>query len=201
MKKKLFTTLFCSILLISFLPAQQRPETPPKDTKDSGGTFNFTQATLKSFIKYISIKKEMVFLYDAGDKAFDDPVNIIMPKGVKVKDKDLFPFFESVLEMKGFTLVEFPQFTKIIKVASSVPSDVSLLTSQEVEKLHGEERLVTMPVQLKYITAQEVLAVLNQLKSRSIGKVIKVSEYGLLLNDYSSKINKMTFTKFIFYFL
>jgi len=176
--------MLCLCLLVPAVLGQNKAE------KDDKVIFNFPTASLTKFIELISKHTEKTFLYDAGDRSFDQEMRIQMPKDSGITKKALFSFFESVLEMKGYTLVEFPEFTKIVKVSQSVPSDVSLLTPEEVAKLGGEERLVTMPIQLKHISAQEVISVLNGLKSK-VGRIVKVSEYGILLYDYSSNIHNM----------
>lgn len=172
------------ILLIPLLAAQEKKPEPA----DGEVKINYQDISLESLVKIIAKHTQRNFLYNPNE--LQQKVTLYTHKDVPLKKEALFPFFQSVLEMQGYTLVEFPDFTKIIKVAQSVPSDVGLISPEEAEKFKGEERLVAMPVQLKHISAQEVIGVLNSIKS-SKGRIIKVSEAGLILYDYSFNISKI----------
>lgn len=149
-------------------------------------TINFDNADIRTVIKFISELTGKNFLVDDKVKG---TVTIISPTDITVDEA--YHVFLSVLEMKGFTVVEAGKVLKIIPSAEARQRAIETLGPGEMDRLKREERLVTQLIPLKHANANDLKAILAPLVSKDSQIVAYQPTNTLIITDYASNISRL----------
>jgi len=149
-------------------------------------TINFDNADIRTVIKFISELTGKNFVVDDKVKG---TVTIISPTDITVDEA--YHVFLSVLEMKGFTVVEAGKVFKIVPSAEARYRDIETLRPGEIGKVGREERMVTQLIPLTYASANDLKGILTPLVSKDSQIVAYVPTNTLIITDYASNIKRL----------
>jgi general secretion pathway protein D len=149
-----------------------------------GVILNFTDVDIATMVKFISDLTGKNFVMDERVKG---KISVFSP--AKLSNEEAFNVFTSVLELKGFTLIQSGRVYKIVPTASAKQSGTRLYADKE--KIPVNESYVARVITLENITAQEAVAFLQPVASKDG----HVSAFGpsnmLLVVDSSFNIQKI----------
>ncbi|NJD91761.1 MAG: type II secretion system protein GspD [Geobacter sp.] len=172
-RKRLLSLLL--LLTLSTLPA-------PAMAK--GVILNFTDVDIATMVKFISDLTGKNFVMDERVKG---KISVFSPS--KLTNDEAFNVFTSVLELKGFTLIQSGKAYKIVPTASAKQSGTKLYSDKE--KVPVNESYVARVINLENISAQEAVTFLQPV----ISKDGHVSAFGpanmLLVVDSSFNLQKV----------
>jgi general secretion pathway protein D len=145
---------------------------------------NFNEVDISTMVKFISDLTGKNFILDDRVKG---KISVYSPS--KLSIEEAYNVFTSVLELKGFTVVQSGRVAKIVPSASAKQSGFKLLPQGEQAPVN--ENYVAQVTKLEYITAQEAVTFLQPM----ISKDGHLSAFGpgnlLLMVDSSINIRKL----------
>lgn len=166
------------LLLIGTLSAS------PALAAGKGVVLNFNEVDISTMVKFISDLTGRNFVLDDRVKG---KISVYSPS--KLSNEEAYNVFVSVLELKGFTVVQSGKVGKIVPSASAKQSGFTLLPSGQQAPVN--ENYVAQVNKLENISAQEALAFLQPM----ISKDGHISAFGpgnlLLIVDSSLNIRKL----------
>lgn len=170
----------CTFVLIGTLYAS-----PVLAAGGKGGVvLNFNEVDISTMVKFISDLTGKNFILDDRVKG---KISVYSPS--KLSIEEAYNVFTSVLELKGFTVVQSGRVAKIVPSASAKQSGFKLLPQGEQAPVN--ESYVAQVTKLEYITAQEAVTFLQPM----ISKDGHLSAFGpgnlLLMVDSSINIRKL----------
>jgi general secretion pathway protein D len=149
-----------------------------------GVVLNFNEVDISTMVKFISDLTGKNFILDDRVKG---KISVYSPS--KLSIEEAYNVFTSVLELKGFTVVQSGRVAKIVPSSSAKQSGFKLLPQGEQAPVN--ESYVAQVTKLEYITAQEALTFLQPM----ISKDGHLSAFGpgnlLLMVDSSINIRKL----------
>ena len=149
-----------------------------------GVVLNFNEVDISTMVKFISDLTGRNFVLDDRVKG---KISIFSP--TKLSIEDAYNVFTSVLELKGFTVVQSGKVLKIIPTASARQSGFELLPSGERPPVN--ESYIAQVIKLENISSQEALPFLQPLVSKDGG----ISAFGpgnlLLVVDSALNLRKL----------
>jgi general secretion pathway protein D len=173
-------------MLATFTAAQEKQ--PP--ASDEGVTMVVEGAKLSSLLEYIARRENKPLVYD--DRFPKDlPINIISPKGVTIPPDRLPDVIESILRMKGFTLITTGPVIKVIPAAEAKEHPTIITSADDINKAEWADRIVTQIIPLKSAKAPTVASLLIQLKSRDGNIIPDADTNSLIITEYASNIRKL----------
>ncbi len=147
---------------------------------------NFDNASLKDVILTISTITGESFILSPGLDA-----RITIYSAGKIPSNEVLNVFESVLEVNNIALVKSGEFFKIVQGPSAKQKPIPIRKGKEAADVIPIDRPVTQIVQVDYVPATEMVAVLQPMLSK-IGSIIPNPRNNLLIiNDYASSINRL----------
>ncbi|OGU04233.1 MAG: type II secretion system protein GspD [Geobacteraceae bacterium GWC2_55_20] len=168
----------CSLLLVVTLC------TSPALAAGKGVVLNFNEVDISTMVKFISDLTGKNFILDDRVKG---KISVYSPS--KLSIEEAYNVFVSVLELKGFTVVQSGKVAKIVPSASARQSGFTLLPSGQA--LPVNESYVAQVTKLENISAQEALTFLQPMVSRDG----HISAFGpgnlILMVDSSLNIRKL----------
>lgn len=171
------TRIFCTLLLAAFLAS-------PVAAATKGVVLNFNEVDISTMVKFISDLTGKNFILDDRVKG---KISVYSPS--KLSIEEAYNVFVSVLELKGFTVVQSGKVAKIVPSASAKQSGFTVLAPGA--KVPVNENYVAQVTKLENITAQEGLAFLQPL----VSKDGHISAFGpgnlILLVDSALNIRKL----------
>ncbi len=177
MKRYLISTL-CILLLAGSL------FTSPALAAGKGVMLNFNDVDIATMVKFISDLTGKNFILDDRVKG---KVSVYSPS--KLSNDEAYNVFVSVLELKGFTVVQSGKVLKIIPTSTAKQSGIKLLKEGETAPVN--ENYIAQVIKLENISSQEALPFLQPLVSRDGG----ISAFGpgnlLLVVDSSINLRKL----------
>ncbi len=147
--------LFCALIAVCMLLSLQ---TPPCHAAGSV-VMNFNDVDISTMVKFISELTGKNFVLDERVKG---KISVFSP--AKLSTDEAFSLFTSVLELKGFTLVQAGKFYKIVPAGSAKQSGMTLLTSGE--RIPMSDTYMARVFPLEQISSQEALTFLQPLVSK-----------------------------------
>lgn len=169
---------FWTLLLIGTL------FTSPALAAGKGVVLNFNEVDISTMVKFISDLTGRNFVLDDRVKG---KISVFSPS--KLSNEEAYNVFVSVLELKGFTVVQSGKVGKIVPSASAKQSGFTLLPSGQQAPVN--ENYVAQVNKLDNISAQEALAFLQPM----ISKDGHISAFGpgnlILMVDSSLNIRKL----------
>ncbi len=149
-----------------------------------GVVLNFNEVDISTMVKFISDLTGKNFILDDRVKG---KISVYSPS--KLSIEEAYNVFTSVLELKGFTVVQSGRVGKIVPSSSAKQSGFKLLP--EGVQAPVNENYVAQVTKLEYITAQEAVTFLQPM----ISKDGHISAFGpgnlLLMVDSSINIRKL----------
>lgn len=156
----------------------------PTHSIAKGVVLNFSDVDISTMVKFISDLTGKNFVMDDRVKG---KISIYSPS--KVSIEDAYNVFISVLELKGFTVLQSGQVGKIVPIAGAKQTGFTLLP--EGTKVPVDENYVAQVVKLENITAQDALTFLQPMVSKD-GHISAFTPGNLLLIvDSSLNIRKL----------
>ena len=149
-----------------------------------GVVLNFNEVDISTMVKFISDLTGKNFILDDRVKG---KISVYSPS--KLSTEEAYNVFVSVLELKGFTVVQSGKVAKIVPSASARQSGFRLLPAGEQAPVN--ENYIAQVTKLENITAQEALAFLQPM----VSKDGHISAFGpgnlILMVDSSINIRKL----------
>ena len=149
-----------------------------------GVVLNFNEVDISTMVKFISDLTGKNFILDDRVKG---KISVYSPS--KLSIEEAYNVFTSVLELKGFTVVQSGKVAKIVPSASARQSGFKLLP--EGEQAPVNESYIAQVTKLDYITAQEALVFLQPM----VSKDGHISAFGpgnmLLMVDSAINVRKL----------
>ncbi|MDD5106119.1 MAG: type II secretion system secretin GspD [Desulfuromonadaceae bacterium] len=177
MTRHVLTTL-CAVVLMGALLTQ------PAFAGSKGVVLNFNEVDISTMVKFISDLTGKNFILDDRVKG---KISVYSPS--KLSIDEAYNVFISVLELKGFVVVQSGSVAKIVPGTSAKQSGFKLLPQGEQAPVN--ESYIAQVTKLEYITAQEAVAFLQPM----ISKDGHISPFGpgnlLLIVDSSLNIRKL----------
>ncbi len=168
----------CTLLLAGALC------TSPALAAGKGVVLNFNEVDISTMVKFISDLTGKNFILDDRVKG---KISVYSPS--KLSTDEAYNVFVSVLELKGFTVVQSGKVTKIVPSAAARQSGFTLFP--EGAALPVNESYVAQVSKLENISAQEALAFLQPM----ISKDGHISVFGpgnlILMVDSALNIRKL----------
>jgi general secretion pathway protein D len=184
-----------SFLLVLFLvstfilpPSSLYGDTPLTETKESQSkekkvAFNFVDVDIPVVVKFISEVTGKNFVFDEKVKG---TITIIAPSRLSVDEA--FHLFTSVLELKGFTIIQSGKVYKIMPAAQARQTGAEL---QKDEVAPVSDAYITRLIQLKAISSGKAMNFLQPL----ISKDGHISSFGpgnmLMVVDSATNIQRI----------
>jgi general secretion pathway protein D len=159
-----------SFILVLFLvssfilhPSSLYGDTPVTETKESQSkekkvAFNFVDVDIPVVVKFISEVTGKNFVFDEKVKG---TITIIAPSRLSMDDA--FHLFTSVLELKGFTIIQSGKVYKIMPAAQARQTGAEL---QKGEVTPVSDAYITRLIQLKAISSTKAMNFLQPLVSK-----------------------------------
>jgi len=170
--------ILCTLLLAGTLSSS------PVLAAGKGVVLNFNEVDISTMVKFISDLTGKNFVLDDRVKG---KISVYSPS--KLSTEEAYNVFVSVLELKGFTVVQSGKVGKIVPSSSAKQSGFTLLPSGELAAVN--ENYVAQVNKLENISAQEALAFLQPM----ISKDGHISAFGpgnlILMVDSSLNIRKL----------
>ena len=178
MNQSILRTFYLLVLILSLLI------TPVMAAGSKGVVLNFNEVDISTMVKFISDLTGKNFILDDRVKG---KISVYSPS--KLSIEEAYNVFTSVLELKGFTVVQSGKVAKIVPSASAKQSGFKLLPQGEQAPVN--ENYIAQVTKLDYITAQEALTFLQPMVSKD-GHISAFSPGNLLLMvDSSLNIRKL----------
>ena len=173
----LIKTLFTLILTVTLFSS-------PVLAAGKGVVLNFNEVDISTMVKFISDLTGRNFILDDRVKG---KISVYSPS--KLSNEEAYNVFVSVLELKGFTVVQSGKVAKIVPSASARQSGFTLLPPGTQAPVN--ENYVAQVMKLENITAQEAVTFLQPM----VSKDGHISAFGpgnlILLVDSSLNIRKL----------
>lgn len=169
--------LFLAHMLLAngALVSSEPPETVPMD---------FQNATVRNLAAYVGEITGRNFIVDPD---IEETVTIIAPTEVPVHE--VLGFFQSVLEVHGYTMVKAANMIKIVPSVEARSKGIETITGPELETASDE--LTTQVVRVNYLTPVEAKNLLSPLLSGK-GVIIVYPRTGaLIITDSCSNIRRL----------
>ncbi len=163
-------------------PAAAKPSEPIRGSKF---VLNFDNADLYEVIRVISEVMKINYIIDPRVKGI---VNI--HTSGQLSNEEIFPIFQSILELNGATAVQKGILYEIVPFADAKKIYTSPLTAKEAGKTLAEERYTIQIIRLKYIPAAEVSKMIKPFLSDGADIVEQPSQNILIIGDIASNIRK-----------
>lgn len=176
--RRLLLSFIASLILLLALHA------PPAHAASGGVVMNFTEVDISTMVKFISELTGKNFVLDERVKG---KISVFSP--AKLTTDEAFALFTSVLELKGFTLVQSGKIYKVVPIASAKQAGTRLLGSEERVPL--SDAYLARVFNLTHISAQEALTFLQPI----ISKDGHIASFGpgnmLLVVDAATNLQKV----------
>jgi general secretion pathway protein D len=172
-----FATFIATLLVTSVLLT-------PLPASAKGVVLNFNDVDISTMVKFISDLTGKNFVMDDRVKG---KISVYSP--AKLSPEEAFNVFTSVLELKGFTLVQAGKVYKVVPTSAAKQSGMKILT--EGERGPVNETYVARVITLEQISAPEAVTFLQPM----VSKDGYISSFGptnmLLVVDSSLNITKL----------
>jgi general secretion pathway protein D len=117
------------------------------------------------------------------------PVTLVSPTPISAGEA--YHAFISALEVMGLTVVRSGRFLKIVPSNWAIQSAVPTYTDGQRSRLPAGEVVVTQLIKVRHARADQLLAVLQKLKSRSGDVAAYLPGRTLILTDAASNVRRM----------
>ena len=178
MIRNIYRTI-CTLILMGTLLGS-----PALAASGKGVVLNFNEVDISTMVKFISDLTGKNFILDDRVKG---KISVYSPS--KLTIEEAYNVFTSVLELKGFTVVQSGKVAKIVPSAGARQTGFSILPAGETPPVN--ESYIAQVIELEFITAQEAVTFLQPMVSRDG----HISAFGpgnlLLMVDSAINIRKL----------
>ena len=172
--------------------ATPSPTKAPQRTKpaDPNALVNldFRDTDIKAIIKFLSEQTGTNYLYDETIKG---KITLVGPK--KISLKEAVWLLETLLEFKGYTVVQVGDFKKVIPLAKAQGDTIE--TRTEYKESDGpdlaEDREVTQLLRLKHTNAAEIKAAISGLMARPNALITYGPTNTLIITENALNIKRL----------
>jgi general secretion pathway protein D len=145
---------------------------------------DFHDVDIRDFVSYVSEVTGTNFILDPNVKG---RVTVVSP--TKVPVSEVFSFFQSVLEVHGYTTVEAGSVVKIVPSATAPGKSVETGLREESET--AGDKFVTQVIHLNYLSPDDAKSLLTPLGSKS-SVIASYPRSGILIiTDFLSNIQRL----------
>lgn len=166
-------------------PAPQPAPPPVPKPQSSGFIFNFDNADLYEVIRVMGEVMKLSYIIDPKVKGV---VNI--HTSGQISADDIFPVFQSILQLNGATAVKKGQLYEIVPFGDAKKLYTPLSKIEDTTKTLTEEKYVIQIIPLKYIPVTEVSKMVKPFLSDGADIIEHPPQNILLLGDIASNIKK-----------
>lgn len=154
-----------------------------KKTKETSFSLNFNDVEVSEFLNVMSqlLNKNIILSDKVKGK-------ITISSARKVPIDEAFDLMKSILEIKGFAVIETANLIKIVPVKDAVQKNTEVIIDGDKIKLE-DENAVTYLLEINNADANELAAVLKTLKSPDADIVVYKTLNMLILSGHGSEIN------------
>ena len=152
-----------------------------KVNKDEEVSINFKDLSITEFVDLMSkiLKKNILLTQPLAGK-------VEFYSAAPVKKSDITNIFISILESKGFTLVENGEFLQVVRSAEASKYNLKVVSTWG--KSGDHQTMITQPIEVKGENVDQVAAKIRHLISKS-AKLVTLKESGvMLLSDYPRNV-------------
>jgi len=149
--------------------------------KDEEVQINFKDLSINEFVDLMSkiLKKNILLTQPLAGK-------VEFYSAAPVKKSDITNIFISILESKGFTLVENGDFLEVVRSAEASKYNLKVISTWG--KTGDHQTMITQPIQVKGENVDQVAAKIRHLISKS-AKLVTLKDSGvMLLSDYPRNV-------------
>ena len=164
--------------------------TAPKKPADPNAPVNldFHDTDIKSIIKFLSEQTGTNYLYDETIKG---KLTLVGPK--KVTLKEAVWLLETLLEFKGYTVVQVGDFKKVIPLAKAqgdkIETRIDYKESDDPDL--AEDKEVTQLLRLKYTNAADIKAAISGLMARPNALITYAPTNTLIVTENALNIKRL----------
>lgn len=184
MKLKRTRTLFYMVLLISMIALPW--VRPPDVSSEELITMNFEDANIRILIKFISEITHKNFIIDDKIKG---KVTIISPEKLTVSEA--YNVFESILELKGFTLVPSGKVIKIVPSNEAKQRGIETVVGKVSDLGDRRDEFVTRITRLEYVDVDQIATLIRPLFSKNGFLVPYKATNTLIMTDIKSNLHRI----------
>jgi general secretion pathway protein D len=149
-------------------------------------TMNFEDADIRILIKFISEITHKNFIIDDQVKG---NVTIISPEKVTVSEA--YSVFESILEMKGFTLIPTGKVIKIVPSIEAKQRGIKTIVGKVSDLGEKRDEFVTRITRLQYVDVDQIATLIRPLFSKD-GYLVPYKETNtLIMTDVESNLHRI----------
>jgi general secretion pathway protein D len=174
------------VALLAAARAAAQGTQPPADCPEGQTVINFASAELdKDVIPLIARFTGKNFLFDERVRG-----SVVLLSPTCVTQDEAFRVFESILQVKGFTLVEGPAgVLKIVPVRDAKESPIE--TVPGAERVPNRDLYITRLIPLRYIKADAIANALRPLVSKDANMVEYLPTNTIILTDSASNVRRL----------
>lgn len=167
-------------------PPAPIPTPPTPEKKESFVLLNFDDADLKDIITLVSEATGVSFIIAPGVTA-----KITIHSAKKIPASELFPIFESILEMNGLAAVKSGYFYKIVAGPAARQKALEVQKGRDLSAIPAEDKLMTQIVPVEFVPASEAVTLLLPMVSPT-GMITPNPRNNLLIiTDVASNIRRL----------
>lgn len=142
---------------------------------------------LKDLVAWISSMTCKRFI--VGQSVRSQPITLTSPTPITAREA--YHAFVSALEVMGLTVVASGRFLKVVPAAWAMQSATPVYGDGEQRRLPASEEVVTLLLRVRHARADQLLAVLQKMKSRSGDVSSYLPGNTLILTDAASNVRRM----------
>lgn len=154
-----------------------------KKPKDNSFSLNFNDVEISEFINVMSqvLEKNIILSDKVKGK-------ISISSAKKVPLEEAYELMKSILEIKGFAVIETANLIKIVPVKDAVQKNIEVIIDGDKAKLEGENA-VTYLLEINNADANDIAAVLRTLKSPDADVVVYKTLNMLIFSGNGLEVN------------
>ncbi len=165
--------------------AADRPAGPQPDAGVPMISLNFADTVdVRVLAKWVSEVTGQTFAYD---DSFQGTVMLEAPE--QIPQSSLMPLFESILKLKGFTLVRRPDVTMIVKSAAAPALDTGVLFPDQPTTARGTD-FINQIVTLQHADPTTVAAAITPFLSNPTAVRVLADQNKLSISDYAENVRR-----------
>ncbi|MDZ7814638.1 MAG: type II secretion system secretin GspD [Planctomycetota bacterium] len=152
------------------------------DEATPGKIYNFDGWDLKKAVEYLARKLEKPIVYTEG---LSGTINYV--SYVPIKEEDILPLFETLLNLNGWQMVDMGSMIKIVPMQEGQGIPSAFYSDEERDQLRDRDRIITQVFKLEYLDATEAMQTLSNFTISRMVVAIPQSN-SLLITDYETVI-------------
>ncbi|MFQ5896222.1 MAG: secretin N-terminal domain-containing protein, partial [Nitrospinota bacterium] len=148
---------------------------------------DFDNADIRVVIKHISELTGRNFLVDEKVRG---RVTIITPRKIRVRD--VYQVFQSLLHIYGFTTIPAGKVTKIVPLREAARSGVPTIPARDPAEVSRTDRVVTGIIRVVHAEASALASILRPMVAREGSLLPYGPANALILTDTAANVRRLT---------